>query len=130
MQVKFKDNSKEVMQALLNQLDRNIEAACIHLTSTARENVNVTQPYVISGERRHGLDPSAPGEYPKKVTGYGQRSIAYQKKGFLWYRFGTGVKYMAYLNNGTSRMAARPWLIKTVEEQQTALRKILAVQPK
>jgi HK97 gp10 family phage protein len=73
----------------------------------------------IDRPNRLGRDPSRPGEPPKKVTVRLQKSIASTvgvegKEVVL--AVGTNVRYGRYLEGGTSRMAARPWLRPTVAE--------------
>lgn len=62
--------------------------------------------------------PSAPGQPPKLRTGWGQRNIAYeldQAKGVGRVGVRMGAAYMAYLDQGTRRVAARPWLLATAQ---------------
>lgn len=56
-------------------------------------------------------DVSAPGEPPGVDTGALQRSITVQQVGHLRYVVAVGTEYAAYLEYGTSNMAARPFLL-------------------
>ena len=59
-----------------------------------------------------GRKPSAPGQPPAVQTGRLRNSIVHQPAtaGNLFARAGTNVPYGKYLEFGTSKMAARPWL--------------------
>lgn len=71
--------------------------------------------------------PSRPGEPPRKRTGWLQRNIVYElDEPSLSARVGItrNARYGLFLELGTRRMAARPWLISTllkVEKQLNAI---------
>lgn len=58
---------------------------------------------------------SAPGEFPGWVTRRLANSIIYTVNGAQEVIVGTSVKYGGYLEAGTERMAARPYLAPTAE---------------
>lgn len=58
---------------------------------------------------------SAPGAYPATDTGRLVSSIKFRGAEGSWI-VGTNVKYGAYLEFGTSRMDARPWLMPSFEQ--------------
>ncbi len=74
----------------------------------------------ISGGGRSGRvygrhQASAPGEFPKSETGQLVSSLLFRVGGDkLSAFFGTKLAYGRYLEFGTSRMAARPWLQPTL----------------
>jgi len=59
--------------------------------------------------RRH--QASAPGEYPASDTGRLASSVQMDQQTRMRIYVGTRVKYGRHLEYGTSRMAARPWLL-------------------
>lgn len=69
--------------------------------------------------------PSAPGEAPRKRTGWLQRNVKYEldRAGL---RASVGVTrnaaYGIYLELGTARVAARPWLLSTLERHLDEVR--------
>jgi len=68
--------------------------------------------------------PSLPGEPPRKRTGEGQRSIQFEiDENVPAGRVGVmpGGKYMVYLNFGTKRVAARPWVETTLRKNEAAM---------
>ena len=67
--------------------------------------------------------PSAPGEPPHVDTGALKSSIRWWKPQQLTRHIGDGVEYGIYLEFGTSRMAARPWLTPAVEAEREPLKK-------
>lgn len=58
---------------------------------------------------------SAPADAPAVDTGHLRNSIGVQKIGEGAYRVGTDVKYALYLEFGTRRMAARPFMRPALE---------------
>ncbi len=65
--------------------------------------------------------PSAPGQPPNTDTGRLVASIfAEIESGGLGARVGTDVRYGRYLEFGTSRMAARPWLFPAFSRKKDA----------
>ena len=72
-------------------------------------------------ERR--ANRSAPGEIPHVQTGHLRRSIAYELVGSEDSKVGTNVEYGRYLELGTSKMAARPYLRPGVGREHRAILK-------
>lgn len=81
--------------------------------------------------RQYGISPSAPGEPPHKqygrlrlsvtwehVTSGGQQAVRVGPSGYP-------AKYGRYLEKGTSRMKARPWLVRAFRESYSRVRAIL-----
>lgn len=115
----------KVYQEISEQVIKNLDAAAIYLTSKVKQNINESQPYKKYGKFRKGLDPSKPGEFAKKVSGFLQKSIAWERESDNIRRVGSNVKYGKYLEFGTSKMGARPSLNKTLADEQEQLMKIL-----
>lgn len=64
---------------------------------------------------------SAPGEPPAKFTGALDMSIATKTSGYTQLDFSAGnekAPYAAFLENGTRIMAKRPYMIKSVRENE------------
>ena len=68
---------------------------------------------------------SRPGEIPRKRTGRLQHSVAYtvDRKG-MTARVGVSAAHGAYLERGTARMDARPFLLVTARRHIEALRRL------
>ena len=74
-----------------------------------------------------GPAPSAPGEYPHKQMGHLRRNIQMQMdRAARAARVGTNVLYGKFLETGTSRMAARPWMSLAIAECIEGIKAILA----
>lgn len=70
---------------------------------------------------------SAPGEFPKTDRGQLVASLFFRVAGNrLSAYFGTNLSYGRYLEFGTSRMAARPWLKPTFRANLDAIRSRVA----
>lgn len=98
-------------------MDRRFEECGVVIARHARAIVGVAYP-----------PASSPGNPPHRRTGRFQRSITYQvgrKSGQPKVRIFAGVKYGDYLNDGTSRMAARPWRKRSYKETLQQVRRIL-----
>ena len=68
------------------------------------------------GRPRPAHQASAPGEYPKSDSGRLASHIFARLIARGVAEAGTDVVYGGYLERGTSRMAARPWLLRTFKE--------------
>lgn len=80
---------------------------------THKESVTSIQSGGRSGRfYRRGHQASSPGEPPKTDTGQLVRNITMQKVGELEYTVGSrkGAPYGFWLEFGTRKMGARPWL--------------------
>jgi hypothetical protein len=71
--------------------------------------------------------PSRPGEPPRKRTGFLQRNVKYEITPEGVGRVGVvqNARYGAYLELGTRRVQARPWLLATVRANLDRLRAII-----
>ncbi len=105
-----------------------IEKSGKMLRDHIREKLGEVQPTKTYGASRTkvGLEPSAAGEYPKKVTAHLRRNIQAEYDAQIHTaRVGTNVLYGKYLELGTSKMARRPWLSKALYETMGAVRGML-----
>ena len=117
---------------LSSPMTRDINArmvrAGVYLTSKIRTYLNVSQRYRRTVRGNHiGLSPSAPGQFPKKLSGQLQKSITYEfDRARLMLTVGSNLKgYPSYLMTGTQRMKPRPWLSLAWEAEVNNVAKIL-----
>ncbi len=80
-----------------------------------------------SAKLRYGANPSSPGDPPHKQTGRLLGSIATEPGGMIQ-RVGTNLKYGRWLELGTTKMAARPWLRRALNERLDAIRRLLTAK--
>lgn len=66
---------------------------------------------------------SAAGQYPASDTGRLASSVQVELNSANSIRVGTALKYGAYLEFGTSKMAPRPWLMPSVEKAMVDVRR-------
>lgn len=124
----MKWHGEEALKRIHAEVGNRLQGAAMFIQGRVREALSVAQPTRLThpaagGSRRIGLDPSRPGEYPKKVTGFLRRGVAYEvDRTRLRARVGTNVPYGKYLELGTRKMAARPWLLRTVTLHNAAIR--------
>lgn len=80
-----------------------------------------------SGRTYGGHTASAPGQYPATDTGrlVGSVRMEMPQVGNVIGRVGTAVAYGPMLEFGTSRMAARPWLLPSFERAKIGVEKEL-----
>ena len=129
MSVEWKGD--QFVHDLEKHLGDNLEKAAIFFKEKVKEALNRSQDYERyvgkAGIYYHGNDPSHQGEAPKKITGSLQRSIAHamsadRKQAFV----GSNVDYALWLELGTSKMQARPFLRPTLEGVRDDIAKIIA----
>lgn len=107
---------------------RRIAAACILVTNRAKQLLSVAGTGAGPGGKRHyGSNPSLPGEPPHKQFGHLRRSVTRELDAArLVGRVGTNLKYGRWLELGTAKIAARPWLRRALAECRAAIRAIFA----
>ena len=91
----------------LKTLDRPIQRA-------ARRSGHLWVQQIQQGMSAAG-SPSEPGDYPGVRSGILRASVRYQVIGSDELRVGTNTSYARYLEDGTSRMAARPIIGNRIE---------------
>jgi HK97 gp10 family phage protein len=125
----------EFLRAMEKQLADNLEKAAVYFKGQVKDKINRSEPYTRyvgdHGIYYTGQDPSAPGEEPKKITGTLQRSITHRMSEDRRHAFvGSNIDYAAYLEMGTSKMAARPYLRSTLIEESDVLVSIVTTGKK
>ena len=110
-------------------LQQRVDMAARVVRDHARELVSRDQPVKIyakaAGRSRKGLEPSRPGEPPKKVTGHLRMNIQKEvSTDGMSARIGTNVPYGKMLELGTSRnLAPRPWLKRAITDTAAEVRR-------
>jgi phage gpG-like protein len=123
-------NGEAFAKGLSKEYAKNVELAAIHLKTRIKENLNQDQERKRwTGKRGvyyRGFDPSHPGQFPHKLRGDLQRSIAYEMSADKQTAYvGTAQNYGLFLEIGTTRMAARPWLAPTLQQESGKLAEII-----
>jgi len=111
-------HGEEFKRLTHDQMGENIEAAAIHLKGQIKLSLSVGN--------MDGTNPSDAGEPPRRVTGRLSGSIAHEadrKK--LIARVGTNVLYGKFLELGTRKMAARPFIRPGLENNRETIGRIL-----
>jgi len=126
----LKDNSREMEAQLRKEMGRRLERAAIYLTDRLKQTLSVApgeiKRYGKSGVYYKGIPASSPGEPPHKVTGSLRASIGYDMASDRQsVKIGTSEAVGAYLETGTTKMAARPWLRPTLAQCWSAIQKII-----
>lgn len=115
----------EVRRKIRREMERRIAAASIVVLNHARTLISISGTGGAPGSKRsYGSNPSAPGEPPHKQFGHLRRSVAREVVGLVG-RVGTNLRYGRYLEFGTKKMAARPWLRRALAEKRDAIRRLL-----
>ncbi len=106
-----------VQQAIRGHTAKLVEAAAIIVENRAKELI--TEPYPPA---------SAPGQPPHRRTGRLRASISHSAvdQSTLTVRVGTNVKYGMYLELGTRKMAARPWLRPALAQSKAKIAALFA----
>lgn len=112
--MRYRDNSSKVMEGITKEAGKEIERLVLICEREAKASMK-------GGGKGHTA--SRPGMPPHVDTGRLRASITHEVETRLLNiigRVGTNVKYGRWLELGTSRMAARPWL-------RPALRRTMAM---
>lgn len=123
------DLADRLREALL----RGLRRATLHLWTQLQHTLNVPNTGVRvrlkSGRRvTRYPDPSKPGEPPRKRTGWLQRNVVYridEKNLTSLVGINENAPYGLYLELGTTRMEARPWLFSTAQKCLPRMRDII-----
>jgi hypothetical protein len=126
----LKDNSREMEAQLRKEMGNRLERAAILLQDKLKQAVSVApgeiKRYGKKGVYFKGVPASNPGDPPHKVTGSLRASIAYDMGADRQsVKIGTSEAVGAYLETGTTKMAARPWLRPTLASCWSAIQKII-----
>jgi len=105
----FKKGIRKTLYDKGNQIIRYITGEMLKRNKTGKT-------YIIDG-RIHTA--SAPGEFPAKVSGRLIKSLDYKVRGDRELEFGSDEKYAGYLEKGTRKMKARPFLSKGARKYST-----------
>ncbi len=113
----------DLINATNEELAKRLNRAAIHLQNEIKKLLGVKgrKCNKATGER------SAPDESPRLECGQLRRSIAWEvDKEKLVARVGTNLKYGKFLELGTSKMAARPFLRPALSKNHDVIARILA----
>ena len=121
-------NDTRLRTALADAAAIAMEKAALGMVGYVRTKVGISARIRMSGGQGRGnrrraaariYQASAPGEPPRKRTGTLQKSIAHEverESNAIVARVGTKVDYGRYLEFGTRKMAARPYLQPALTE--------------
>jgi len=124
----IKDTSRQFTEDVQRDMVKKFTKAGLNFVSKLRGYVNTGQSYKRSGSKLRGFGPSAPGQFPHKLSGQLARSITWMldKKKFVL-TVGSNLKgYPSFLETGTKFMKSRPWLSKGFGLEKDTIVKILA----
>jgi len=124
----FIRNKDEWIKKKKDQLAQALTESALVVQAEARQSIlkgpKTGRVYVRRGRIRHRA--SAPGQPPASDTGTLARSIVIDvDKDKMTASVGSNVKYAPFLELGTSRMAARPFLKRALEVKRTQIVKII-----
>lgn len=102
------------------ELQKNLKTAAIWIVSGIREKLDTPQEVAGTGVNRRGLDPSKPGEYPKRVSGRLIRSMSWRFESDLVALVGTSLGYGAALELGD-----RSFILRFMQENEATIGKII-----
>jgi HK97 gp10 family phage protein len=114
-----------ISPALHKNLNTVIKKAALNIQATAKKNMRKPGRGRLYARYRGGRSPilhraSAPGDYPATDTGRLLSSIATDFSD-LTAEIGSHVNYSGFLEAGTSKMQARPWLLPSLKENEKSI---------
>ena len=127
LQQKFRERAKNVSKAVSS----NVTKACFLVEATAKQGMTDTEVDTSVSYGPHGHHPSVPGAYPAVDLGLLRMSVTHdvsKEGGKIQGRVGSTIvdpPYGLFLEEGTSRMAARPWLAPSVLENEEEIVRLL-----
>jgi len=124
--IKLRWHGKSCKRSIDKAVFKAMVQCAVVMTNYAKEKMSRSQPTSGAGLRKTGLNPSRPGEFPKKVTGQARRSVARdERKADMEVRVGTNIDYLRDLELGTSKTRPRPWLSRTWKETFSTMKALL-----
>jgi len=128
--VRIKIHPLRLLKKSGDQLVKNMAVATIFVRDKVKTKLNRGQPTrTFQSGSIIGLDPSSPGEPPKKITAQLQNSIrtkVIRGKDRIIGLVGTNLKKGRWLEFGTSKMKPRPYLRPTLSENKRKIGRIVA----
>lgn len=110
-------------------IGKRVKAATIYFSGQLKKEVSRKQATRGTGLRKRGLNPSAPGNFPKMVSGRFRSSIAWEyDKDRKVGRVGSDSIVAFWLEFGTKKMKRRPWLTLGILKYRRFIRKIITGQ--
>jgi len=128
----FKKKMLEKSKQVHTSLGKAITTACINVENSAKLGMTQTRvdPFKSytrwKGKKVHLA--SAEGEYPAVDSGRLRQSITHSveiEDSETVGRVGVNLPYGKYLEFGTSKMAARPWLAPSLEKNRAKIKQLL-----
>ena len=130
IKIEFKRNLNKVIDALDSIAGQRMTEACIHVQNKTKEKLSgkrTGRGYRVPGTKKTYV-ASAPGEPPAVMTGQLRTSIKYRIVGDMKVtgEVGSELKKAPMLEFGTRKMAARPFLRPTFQEELPEIKNILS----
>jgi hypothetical protein len=121
-------NGPKLKAQIEAEMRGRLEAAAVVVHDHAKELISREGAEPKGGKKGaklvEGARRSKPGEPPMSQSGNLRRSVAWEIQGLVA-RVGTGFKYGRWLELGTSTMAARPWLRRSLVECMGTIRALI-----
>jgi hypothetical protein len=116
---------RQLVQALPGRLDAGLGAAAHAIAAAVKRSFDTSPPGRAYHWRSGMRYASLPGYPPNVASGALRASINVARLGHLHYAVHDGVPYGVFLELGTSRMAARPFMVPVFEAWRRRLAEFL-----
>jgi hypothetical protein len=113
--IRLVDNSRAFLKDFEAVIDRRMDRVAEELVEKMKQNVS--QP---------GPEPSAPGEFPHMQSGEFEESFFWQRDTQGGRIVGSSSDHALVLERGSSRMAARPTIERTLRQMWGRIQAVLA----
>lgn len=115
--VKMKWSGEQIKREIARQVEKRLDLVGELIRGEIVRNISVSA-------RANG--PSKPGEFPHADTGKLRQSIFWERKDRNTVIIGSTLKYARHLEMGTSYMAPRPFMYRTIADNARRIESILS----
>ena len=122
-------NGNAIQDVIRKEMTKRLHVAGTLVRDRARVLLSVAGSGRVKGKKSGPVVRSKPGEPPRKQDGFLRGRVTYKiENGKMVCKVGTPVWYGYYLEVGTSRIVARPWLRRAFAERRAMVRRVMGIK--
>lgn len=121
-------NGSAFEAGIRREMVKRLHVAGTIVRDRARVLLSVAGSGRVKGRKSGPVVRSKPGEPPRKQDGFLRGRVTYKIENGMVCKVGTPVWYGYYLEVGTSRIVARPWLRRAFAERRAMVRRVMGIK--